>query len=110
MENFIFCAGNIAWHHANPVCIIKRRKWLFSRENKIAINCYILKKPQIKGYRMRLLNLWLIYIFNKNNDVRKEVKDAAAALETNKEIESFRGEDVQIIEQLVTVQEDDTIL
>ena len=59
---------------------------------------------------MRLLNLWLIYIFNKNNDVRKEVKDAAAALETNKETKSFRGEDVQIIEQLVTVQEDDTIL
>lgn len=51
----------------------------------------------------------IIYIFSKNN-VRKEVKDAAAALETNKEIESFRGEDVQIIEQLVTVQEDDTIL
>ena len=108
MENVIFCAINTAWHHANPVYIIKRRKWLFSPENKIVINCYILEKPQIKVYRMRVLNLWLIYIFNKNNDFRKEVKDAAAALETNKETK--RGEDVQIIEQLVTVQEDDTIL
>ena len=48
--------GNIG-HHVNPV-ISKRRKWT-SQENKIAMECYLLTKPKIKGYIKRMLSLWL---------------------------------------------------
>ena len=49
--------GNIGCHHANPVSS-KRRKW-FSQENKIDMECYLLNEPKIKGYRKRMLSLWL---------------------------------------------------
>ena len=49
--------GNIGRHHANPV-ISKRRKWT-SQENKIVMECYLLSEPKIRGYRKRMLNLWL---------------------------------------------------
>ena len=49
--------GNIGRHHANLV-ISKRRKWT-SQENKIVMECYLLKEPKIRGYRKRLLSLWL---------------------------------------------------
>ena len=49
--------GNIGRHHANPV-IIKRRKWT-SQENKIVMECYLLSEPKIRGYRKRMLSLWL---------------------------------------------------
>ena len=49
--------GNIGRHHANPV-ISKRRKWT-SQENKIVIECYLLSEPKIRGYRKRMLSLWL---------------------------------------------------
>ena len=42
---------------ANPV-ISKRRKWT-SQENKIVMECYLLSEPKIRGYRKRMLSLWL---------------------------------------------------
>ena len=49
--------GNIGGHHANPA-ISKRRKWT-SQENKIVMECYLLSEPKIRGYRKRMLSLWL---------------------------------------------------
>ena len=49
--------GNIGRHHANPV-ISKRRKWT-SQDNKIVIECYLLSEPKFRGYRKRMLDLWL---------------------------------------------------
>ena len=51
--------GNIGRHHANPV-ISKRRKWT-GQENKIVLfmECYLLSEPKIRGYRKRMLSLWL---------------------------------------------------
>ena len=49
--------GKIGRHHANPV-ISKRRKWT-SQENKIVMECYFLSEPKIRGYRKRMLSLWL---------------------------------------------------
>ena len=48
--------GNIGRHHANPV-ISKRRKWT-SQDDKI-MECYLLSEPKIRGYRTRMLSLWL---------------------------------------------------
>ena len=52
-----FRQGNTGRHHANPV-ISKRRKWT-SQENKIVMECYLLSEPKIRGYRKRMLSLWL---------------------------------------------------
>ena len=52
-----FRQGNIGRHHANPV-ISKRIKWT-SQENKIVMECYLLNEPKIRGYRKRMLCLWL---------------------------------------------------
>ena len=49
--------GNNGRHHVNPV-ISKRRKWT-CQENKIIMECYLLSEPMIRGYRKRLLSLWL---------------------------------------------------
>ena len=49
--------GNIGCQHAKPV-ISKRRKWT-SQENKIVMECYLLSEPKIRGYRKRMLSLWL---------------------------------------------------
>ena len=49
--------GNIGRHHANPV-ISKRKKWT-SQENKIIMECYLLSEPKVRGYRKRVLSLWL---------------------------------------------------
>ena len=49
--------GNIGLHHASPV-ISKRRKWT-SQENKIVMEYYLLSEPKIRGYRKRMLSLWL---------------------------------------------------
>ena len=49
--------GNIGRHHANPI-ISKRRK-MTSQENKICLECYLLNEPKIRGYRERMLSLWL---------------------------------------------------
>ena len=49
--------GNIGYHHANPV-ISRRRKWT-SQENKIVMECYLFGEPKIRGYRKRMLSLWL---------------------------------------------------
>ena len=49
--------GNIGRHHANPV-ISKRRK-LTSQENKMVMECYLLSEPKVRGYRKRMLSLWL---------------------------------------------------
>ena len=50
--------GNIGRQHANPVNSIKRRKWS-SQENKVVMECYILSEPKVRGYRKRMLSLWL---------------------------------------------------
>ena len=47
----------IGRHHANPV-ISKRRKWT-SQENKIVMECSLLSEPEIRGYKKRMLSLWL---------------------------------------------------
>ena len=49
--------GNIGHHHANPV-ISKRRKWT-SQDNKIVLERYLSSEPKIRGYRKRMLSLWL---------------------------------------------------
>ena len=49
--------GNIGRHHTNPV-ISKKRMWT-SQENMIVIECYLLSEPKIRGYRNRMLSLWL---------------------------------------------------
>ena len=49
--------GNIGRHDPNPV-ITKRRKWT-SQENKIVMEYYLLREPKIRGYRKRMLSLWL---------------------------------------------------
>ena len=33
-------------------------KWT-SQENKIVMECYLLREPKIRGYRKRMLSLWL---------------------------------------------------
>ena len=48
---------DIGHHHANPV-ISKRKKWT-SQENKIVMECYLLSKPKIRGYRKHMLSLRL---------------------------------------------------
>ena len=57
LSSRFFRQGNIGRHHANPV-ISKRRKWT-SQENKIVMECYLLSEPKIRGYRKRMLRLWL---------------------------------------------------
>ena len=49
--------GNFSHHQANPF-ISKRRKWT-SQENKIVMECYFLSVSKIRGYRKRMLSLWL---------------------------------------------------
>ena len=49
--------GNIGCHHANPV-ISKTRKWT-SQDNNIVMESYLLSESKIKGYRTRMLSLWL---------------------------------------------------
>ena len=49
--------GNIGRHHANPA-ISKRKKWT-SHENKIVMESYLLREHKIRGYRKRMLSLWL---------------------------------------------------
>ena len=53
----MFSTGEQGCHHANPV-ISKRRKWT-SQENKIIMECYLLSETKIRGYKKRMLNLWL---------------------------------------------------
>ena len=49
--------GNIGRHQVNPV-ISKRRKWT-SQENKVVMECYLMSEPKIRGYRKRMLSLWV---------------------------------------------------
>ena len=49
--------GNIDRHHVNPV-ISKRRKWTI-QEDKIIMECYLLREPKVRGYRKRNLIIWL---------------------------------------------------
>ena len=47
----------IGRHHANPA-ISKQKKWS-SQENKIVMECYLLSKPRVRGYKKLMLSLWL---------------------------------------------------
>ena len=49
--------GNIGRRHASPVTG-KQRTWT-SQENKIVMECYLLREPKIRGYRKCMLSLWL---------------------------------------------------
>ena len=48
---------NIGRHHASSV-ISKRKKWS-SQKNKIVMECYLLSEPNVRGYKKRMLSLWL---------------------------------------------------
>ena len=47
---------NIGRHHANPVISKKKVDY---QENEIVMECYLLSEPKIRGYRKRMLSLWL---------------------------------------------------
>ena len=49
--------GNIGPHHTNPD--INNRRKQTSQENKIVTESYLLSEPKIRGYRKRMLILWL---------------------------------------------------
>ena len=48
---------NIGCHHANPV--ISKRRQRSSQENNIVIECCLLSEQNVRGYRKRMLSLWL---------------------------------------------------
>ena len=48
---------NIVCHHANPV--ISKRRRLSRRENKVVMEWYLLSECKVRGYRKRMLSLWL---------------------------------------------------
>ena len=52
--------GNIGPHHTNPA-ISKRRKWT-SQENKIVMDCYLLRELKIRGYRKHMLSLLMFWV------------------------------------------------
>ena len=123
--------GNIGRHHANPV-ISKRRKWS-SQENKIVMECYLLSKPKVRGYRKHMLSLWLnkgmFWVSEKRlvdlgNTIRRnswmteleieeleksnlgeEVRDIVKALEPDEKIGNLEEEEVTIIEEIAEVLE-----
>ena len=122
--------GNNGRHHANPV-ISKRRKWS-SQENKIVMEWYLLIEPKVRGYRKRMLSLWLnkdmFWVSEKRlvdqaNTIRrnswmteleieelernlgKEVRDILTALETDEEIGILEEEEVVIIEKITEMLE-----
>ena len=69
-----FRQGNTGLHHVNPV-ISKRRKWT-SQENKIVMESYLLSEPKIRGYRRRMLSLWLqksMFWVSEQKHTRSEV-------------------------------------
>ena len=49
--------GSVGRHHANPF-ISKQKKW-FNQENNVVMKCYLLSEPKVRGYRKRMLSLWL---------------------------------------------------
>ena len=40
------------------IVTLVRRKWT-SQKNKIVMECYLLSAPKLRGYRKRMLSLWL---------------------------------------------------
>ena len=38
--------------------LVSERKWS-SQESKIVMECYLLSEPKVRGYRKRMLSLWL---------------------------------------------------
>ena len=83
--------GNIGRHHANPV-ISKRRKWS-GRENKTVMECYLLSEPKVRGYRKRMLSLWL----NKSMFWVSEQRlvDQANAIRRNSRITELEIEELE---------------
>ena len=56
-SNRCYQQGNNGRHFPNPV-INRTREWTI-QENKIVMECYLLSDPKIRGYRKRMLSLWL---------------------------------------------------
>ena len=101
--------GNIGHHHANPV-ISKRRKWT-SQENKIVMECYLLSEPKIRGYRKRMLSLWLQKgmfwvseqrLVNQANTIRTNIW--MTELEIEELEEKVTGSDSVIVEEATSVE------
>ena len=123
--------GRISRHHANPL-ISKRRKWS-SQENKMVMKCYLSNEPEVRGYRKRILSLWLnkgmFWVSEKRlvdlgNTIRRnswmteleieeleksnlgeEVRDIVKALEPDEKIGNLEEEEVTIIEEIAEVLE-----
>ena len=38
--------------------VVKPRKW-YNQENEIVMECYLSSEPKVRGYRKRMLSLWL---------------------------------------------------
>ena len=96
-------------HHVNPV-ISKRRKWT-SQENKIAMECYLLTKPKIKGYIKRMLSLWLQKVMfwvseqrlvDQANTIRRN--SWMTKLETEELERKVTGSDSVIVEEARSVE------
>ena len=50
-----FQQGNIGHHHAILSLVIEGS----GQENKIVMECYLLGKPKVRGYRKHMASLWL---------------------------------------------------
>ena len=101
--------GNNGRHHANPV-ISKRRKWT-SQENKIVMECYLLSKPKIRGYRKCMLSLWVqkgIFWVSEQRLVDQENTTRRNSWMTQLEIEELErkvtGSDSAIVEEAKRVE------
>ena len=96
-------------HHANPV-ISKRRNWT-SQENKIVMECYLLSKPKIRGYRKCMLSLWVqkgIFWVSGQRLVDQENTTRRNSWMTQLEIEELErkvtGSDSAIVEEAKRVE------
>ena len=100
--------GNIG-RHANPV-ISKRRKWT-SLENKIVMVCYLLSEPKIRGYKKRMLSLWLQKgmfwvseerLVDQGNTIRR--KSCMTELEIEELERKVTGSDSVIVQEARSVE------
>ena len=82
----------------NPV-IGKRRKWT-SQENKIAMECYLLSEPKIRGYQANTIcrNSWITEL--EIEELERKVTGSDSVIEEARSVEALPdnvGEDVRNI-------------